>query len=116
METMKIEIAKMLLNIYIYDASISYTNIMYNAFYVLSAQMQIHLTAGRDEAIIQNTDKPSFSPMKGSEQHRSLQHTARVAQGLLLQKTHERFSVSMLVPQFSLWSHLTKETRHKKEI
>lgn len=34
---MKIEIAKMLLNIYIYDASISYTNIMYNAFYVLSA-------------------------------------------------------------------------------
>lgn len=29
--------------------------------------MQIHLTAGRDKAIIQNTDKPSFSPMKGSE-------------------------------------------------
>lgn len=64
---MKIEIAKMLLNIYIYDASISYTNIMYNAFYVLSVQMQINLTAGRDEAIIQNTDKPSFSPTKGSE-------------------------------------------------
>lgn len=28
--------------------------------------MQIHFTAGRDEAIIQNTDKPSFSPMKCS--------------------------------------------------
>lgn len=68
---MKIEIAKMLLNIYIYiyiyDASISCTNIMYNAFYVLSVQMHIHFIAGRDEAIIQNTDKPSFSPMKCSE-------------------------------------------------
>lgn len=64
---MKIEIAKMLLNTYIYDASISCTNIMYNAFYVLSVQTQIHLTAGRGEAIIQNTDKPSFSPMKCSE-------------------------------------------------
>lgn len=64
---MKIEIAKMLLNIYIYDASISHTNIMYNAFYVLSVQMQIHFTAGRDEGIIQNPDKPSFSPMKCRE-------------------------------------------------
>lgn len=66
LETMKIEIAKMLLNIYIYDASISCINIMYNAFYVFSVQMQIYFAAGRDEAIIQNIDKPSFRPVKCS--------------------------------------------------
>lgn len=89
---------------------------MFNAFYVLSVQMQIHFTAGRDEAIIQNTDKPSFSPMKCSGYYKSLQLTAHLAQGLLLQKTHQRFSVSTVVPEFSVWSHLTTETRHKKEI